>query len=145
MNETRNAIGIPMDANFLNLDNGHGFSYTSDQPQVTYIYKRVIDAGLRVLVYEGDSDACGLETAPVQDVFVAYFKSIGLNKTQRWRPWTIDGAKQMGGYVIEWNDNQASFVSIRGAGHLVPLNRPSVSLKLLKSFTSGHRLPHYVK
>ncbi len=44
------ALGLPPDSRFLNLDNGHGFNYTLDQPQVTPLYKRALDAGLRVLV-----------------------------------------------------------------------------------------------
>jgi len=91
------ALGLPADANFLNLDNGHGFNYTSDQTQITPFYGNALDAGLRVLVYEGNSDACGLQTAPVEDVFVPYFKKYGLNQTRSWRPWTEDGAQQMAG------------------------------------------------
>ena len=100
LNQTRSAIGVPLDVNFLNLDNGHGFNYTTDQTDVRFIYKKALEKGLTVLVYEGDSDACGLQTSPIEDAFVEYFKEIGLQKTQKWRPWTTDGQKQMGGYVV---------------------------------------------
>jgi cathepsin A (carboxypeptidase C) len=143
--EVLRALNLPSDSNFLNLDNGHGFNYTSDEPQITPIYKEALDHGLRVLVYEGDSDACGLQTAPVEDIFVPYFKKIGLNKTQSWRPWTTDGAQNMGGYVIEWNDRKAQFISIRGAGHLVPANRPSVALSMLQHFLANEAMPQYVR
>eukprot|EP00965_Chrysotila_dentata_P155411 5134133-Pleurochrysis_carterae.AAC.1 len=29
--------------------------------------------GKRVLVYEGDTDACGLQTAPIEDIWVPFF------------------------------------------------------------------------
>ncbi len=73
------ALGLPADSNFLNLDNGHGFNYTSDQTRITPFYGHALNSSLRVMVYEGNFDACGLQVAPVQDVFVPYFESIGLN------------------------------------------------------------------
>eukprot|EP01059_Diplonema_ambulator_P011695 TRINITY_DN2173_c0_g1_i3.p1 TRINITY_DN2173_c0_g1~~TRINITY_DN2173_c0_g1_i3.p1 ORF type:complete len:518 (+),score=176.46 TRINITY_DN2173_c0_g1_i3:958-2511(+) len=148
LNDTLNALGAPLDTNFLNLDNGHGFNYTSDQTDIRFVYQKAIDKGLKVLVYEGDSDACGLQTAPIEDKFVPYFNNIGLKATSSWRPWTTDGQQQMAGYVIEWNNGVARFVSIRGAGHLVPHNQPEVALFLLENFiceaTKGNcPLPKY--
>ena len=96
----KTAIAAPLNTNFLNLDNGHGFNYTTDQTDIRFVYKKALDKGLTVMVYEGDSDACGLQTSPIEDRFVSYFKEIGLTKTSKWRPWTTDGAKQMGGYVV---------------------------------------------
>jgi len=138
--ETLAAINAPNNSAFINLDNGHGFDYTSDQEFVGPIYEKALKAGLKILVYEGDVDACGLQTSNVEDVFVPLFDSI-MNKTQRWRPWTTDGYKQMGGYVIEWATRKAQFVSVRGSGHLVPLNRPHVSEVMINAFTQGHKLP----
>ena len=97
LDATLAAIGAPAGSSFINLDNGHGFNYTSDQPFVGDIYTKALAKGLRALIYEGDNDACGLSTVPVEDVFVSHFRSIGLNKTQRWRPWTIDGKRTLGG------------------------------------------------
>lgn len=145
LNATMDALGVPRDSNFLNLDNGHGFNYTSNVWQITPIYKRAISLGLRVLVYEGDTDACGLSTAPVEDVFVSYFnKNLGA-ETAKWRPWTTDGDKHMGGFVIQWKEGQAQFVSIRGSGHLAPLNRPNVVSTLLNTFVNNGTLPGYKK
>ena len=96
--------------------------------------------GLKVLVYEGDVDACGLQTSNVEDVFVPLFNGL-MNKTQAWRPWTTAGGRNMGGYVIEWAHRNAQFVSIRGSGHLVPLNRPHVSQVMIEKFTSNQALP----
>ena len=89
------------------------------------------------LSLEGDNDACGLSTAPIEDVFVPEFKRIGLAQTAEWRPWTTDGAARMGGYVIEWEGGAARFVSIRGAGHMSPLNRPNATFTMIDAFTGG--------
>eukprot|EP01065_Artemidia_motanka_P043730 TRINITY_DN6110_c0_g1_i1.p2 TRINITY_DN6110_c0_g1~~TRINITY_DN6110_c0_g1_i1.p2 ORF type:complete len:514 (+),score=175.51 TRINITY_DN6110_c0_g1_i1:61-1602(+) len=142
--EVRDALGVQNNTNFLNCDNAQCFNYTEDQPQVTTIYSKALKAGLRVLIYEGDSDASGLETAPVEDVFVPYFKQEGYNQTRSWRPWTTDGAQRMGGYVIEWENRKVQFVSIRGAGHLVPLNKPETSATMLQKFLYEEALPEFV-
>ena len=51
----------------------------------------------------------------------------------------------MGGYVIEWENGKAQFVSIRGAGHLSPHNRPQATEVMLDYFTQDKQLPIYVK
>jgi hypothetical protein len=142
--ETLKAVGALPGSKFLNLDNGHGFNYSSNQPFVGDIYAKLIKAGKRVMIYEGDTDACGLQTSPVEDVFVELFKSLGLKKTQKWRPWTTNGEQQMGGYTIEWNGGDIRFVSIRGSGHLAPLNRPHVTQKMMAEFVSGKSLPPFL-
>ena len=149
LNETLKAIGAPLNAAFINLDNGHGFNYTSNQEFVGPIYSRAVKAGLQVLVYEGDVDACGLQTSNVEDVFVPLFNA-DMRMTQKWRPWTTDGAQSMAGYVIEWGtgtteNRTAQFVSIRGSGHLVPLNRPYVSEIMINAFTRGASLPFLMR
>lgn len=111
-------------------------SYFNEGP----IYAKALKAGLKVLVYEGDVDACGLQTSPVEDVFVPLFDSI-LKKTSNWRPWTSDGYQNMGGYVIEWDDRKAQFVSVRASGHLVPLNRPKMASVMINAFTQNDKLP----
>jgi len=141
LNETLAAIGAPPDTAFINLDNGHGFDYTSNQEFVGPIYSRALKMGLQVLVYEGDVDACGLQTSNVEDIFVPLFNS-QVEMTRRWRPWTTDGLNSMAGYVIEWENRTAQFVSIRGSGHLVPLNRPYVSEIMMNAFTRGLALPN---
>ena len=51
-NTTLAALGIPLDNNFIVLDNGIGMNYTINAPFVGPVYERAIKAGLRVLVYE---------------------------------------------------------------------------------------------
>lgn len=46
------------------------------------------------------------------------------------------------GYVMAWTQ-AARFVSIRGSGHLVPLNRPEAARVMLNAFTSNQDMPPY--
>lgn len=161
LNGTKQAMGIPLDNKFWSLDNGIGFNYTTNAGFVGYVYEKAIKAGKRVLVYEGDSDACGLQTAPMEDIWVPFFanetgvwtpagrlnsktaKPLGLNMTQSWRPFGVEpaGRKVQGGFVMEWQGGQVSFASIRGAGHLSPLYRPAAAFTLMKAYQNGVSVP----
>lgn len=157
LNDTKKALGIPLSNNFISLDNGIGFNYTTDASFVGYIYRKAVISGKRVLVYEGDSDACGLQTAPIEDVWVPFFGNgtgewtpfgqlddyLGLSLTQSWRPFGVSptGRKVQAGFVMGWNNDQVRFVSIRGAGHLAPLYRPSAAFTMMKAFVRNESLP----
>jgi len=165
LNVTKKGLGIPLDNNWIELDNGIGFNYTTDATFVGYVYKKAIAAGKRVLVYEGDSDACGLQTAPIEDIWVPFFGKgtrdadqwtpvgtlgstsdstpLGLTMTQPWRPFGVvpAGRKVQGGFSIAWNDGQVTFASIRGAGHLAPLYRPAAAFTMMQAYQLGQPMP----
>ncbi|KAH9796840.1 serine carboxypeptidase-like 31 [Citrus sinensis] len=63
--------------------------------------------------------------------------SLGLSITKSWRPWYHQ--KQVGGWVQEYAG--LTFVTVRGAGHAVPVFKPSDSLALFSSFLLGDPLP----
>eukprot|EP00931_Biecheleriopsis_adriatica_P052178 TRINITY_DN30329_c0_g1_i1.p1 TRINITY_DN30329_c0_g1~~TRINITY_DN30329_c0_g1_i1.p1 ORF type:complete len:587 (-),score=97.24 TRINITY_DN30329_c0_g1_i1:134-1858(-) len=155
------ALGIPLNNNFVDLDNGIGMNYTIDAPFVGEVYERAVKQGLRILVYEGDSDASGLQTNPMEDVWVPFFgngtgmwtpagrldgsiaRPLGLPLTQPWRPFGVlpAGRKVQGGYVMEWAGGQVQFASIRGAGHLAPLYRPAAALTVMSAWLGETPLP----
>lgn len=164
LNETKVGLGIPLDNNFIVLDNGIGFNYTTDSPFVGFVYEKAVRAGKRILIYEGDSDACGLQTAPIEEVWVPFLgngtraadqwtpvgqlntphsRPLGLPRTQPWRPFGVEpaGRKVQGGFSMAWNSGQVTFVSIRGAGHLNPKDRPAASYTMMRAFQRGEPLP----
>ena len=50
------------------------------------LYRRAAAAGKRILVYEGDTDACGLQTAPIEDIWVPYFGGAADAPPDGWTP-----------------------------------------------------------
>jgi serine carboxypeptidase-like clade 2 len=46
---------------------------------------------------------------------------------------------QVGGYVIEYKG--LSFMTVRGSGHMVPIDQPDRMLFIIKSFLEGKELP----
>eukprot|EP00933_Yihiella_yeosuensis_P045711 TRINITY_DN41118_c0_g1_i1.p1 TRINITY_DN41118_c0_g1~~TRINITY_DN41118_c0_g1_i1.p1 ORF type:complete len:572 (+),score=121.82 TRINITY_DN41118_c0_g1_i1:46-1761(+) len=139
--DTLKAIGSPADSKFINLDNGHGFNYTTNRHFVGDVYEKALKKGLRVLVYEGDQDACGLGTLPIEEIFVPLFDGLA-KRTQRWTPWAVEaGTKILGGYAYEWDGGRVRFASVRGAGHMGPLNRPHAAFTLVNALTNEDSLP----
>lgn len=47
--------------------------------------------------------------------------------------------EQVGGWTQEYSG--LTFVSVRGAGHEVPLHKPKLALALIKAFLSGTSMP----
>ncbi|XP_028753593.1 serine carboxypeptidase-like 26 isoform X1 [Neltuma alba] len=96
------------------------------------IYTKLIKGGLKVWIYSGDADG----RIPV--IGTRYcIEALGLPLKSSWRTWYHDN--QVGGRVVEYEG--LTYVTVRGAGHLVPLNKRSEALSLIHSFLTGQSLP----
>nr|GEW86104.1 serine carboxypeptidase-like 31 [Tanacetum cinerariifolium] len=109
-----------------NMDVFDGWKQTIGS--VLPIYKKLIDAKLRIWVYSGDTDG----RVPVLSTRYS-LSSLGLPITKAWRPWY--NQKQVGGWVQEYEG--LTFATFRGAGHAVPIFKPSESLAFFTSFLLG--------
>ncbi|EES19075.2 hypothetical protein BDA96_09G056800 [Sorghum bicolor] len=108
--------------------NSYNFSVFSVLP----IYSKLIKAGMRVWLYSGDADG----RVPV--IGSRYcVEALKLPMKTQWQPWYLD--KQVAGRFVEYYG--MSMVTIRGAGHLVPLNKPAEGLTLINTFLRGEQLP----
>mmetsp|Transcript_74205 Transcript_74205/g.162390 ORF Transcript_74205/g.162390 Transcript_74205/m.162390 type:complete len:511 (+) Transcript_74205:55-1587(+) len=134
--EVRTALHVPQDSHFFIADNGVGFTYNFTEPSMLPWYRSVIEEKkLRVLVYNGDAD-------PSLNIFYAenWTSHVGVPEAESWRPWTRDGKKKMGGYVTKYESN-FDFVTIRGAGHMVPEYKPEAAFVMAKSFIQNTDYP----
>ncbi|KAB1213808.1 Serine carboxypeptidase-like 33 [Morella rubra] len=96
------------------------------------VYTKLIKGGLKIWIYSGDADG----RVPV--IGSRYcIEALGLPPKSPWRSWYHH--HQVGGRIEEYEG--LTFVSVRGAGHLVPLNKPSEALSLIHSFLTGEPLP----
>ncbi|KAJ6798548.1 serine carboxypeptidase-like 33 [Iris pallida] len=107
-------------------------TYNFNVSSVLPIYSKLINAGLRIWVYSGDADG----RVPV--IGSRYWvESLDLPLKTQWHTWYHN--KQVGGRFVEYQS--LTMVTVRGAGHLVPLNKPMESLVLINSFLRGHTMP----
>eukprot|EP00548_Thalassiothrix_antarctica_P005196 CAMPEP_0194141190 /NCGR_PEP_ID=MMETSP0152-20130528/10651_1 /TAXON_ID=1049557 /ORGANISM="Thalassiothrix antarctica, Strain L6-D1" /LENGTH=558 /DNA_ID=CAMNT_0038839739 /DNA_START=42 /DNA_END=1715 /DNA_ORIENTATION=- len=131
---------LKVQSNFFETDNaGDGFDYTPTEPDVTPFYDDIIrNHKLRVLIYNGDTD-------PAITSFAAqnWTSHMDFVETQSWRPWTVDGCQRMGGYVTRYEKNTFDFLTIRGAGHMVPTYKPAATYTFLQSWIQNVDYPNF--
>ncbi|KAE8723051.1 Serine carboxypeptidase-like 40 [Hibiscus syriacus] len=99
------------------------------------IIKNLMSNGIRILLYSGDLDS----TCPVTSTRYAINK-LKLHIKSAWRPWSTD--KEVGGYVVEYDG--LTFVTVRGAGRLVPSYQPARALTMISSFLEGALPPPFL-
>ena len=137
------AFHIPKGASFFSVDNAEDFNYTPTEPDLTGFYHDVATGkygkDIRVLVYNGDSDPA-ITSFAAQD----WTSGLGLEMTEDWRPWTVDGCRRMGGYVQRYKGS-FDFLTIRGAGHMVPTYKPDATFAFLKAWLQNEDYPHFDK
>nr|GFC66864.1 serine carboxypeptidase-like 26 [Tanacetum cinerariifolium] len=98
-----------------------------DSPlSVIPIYKRIIDHGLRILLYSGDVDAC----VPFTSLRYA-IAAMDLQIIQPWQKWTMPDMEQPAGYKIVYDG--LTYATVRGAGHEVSQSHPHKLYALLNS------------
>ncbi|ESR50819.1 hypothetical protein CICLE_v10031415mg [Citrus x clementina] len=97
------------------------------------IIQKLLNAGLRIWVYSGDTDG----RVPVTSTRYSINK-MGLKIKEEWRAWFHK--HQVAGWV-ETYEKGLTLVTVRGAGHQVPAFAPAQSLSLFTKFLSAATLP----
>ncbi|GBF96984.1 serine carboxypeptidase-like [Raphidocelis subcapitata] len=108
--------------------------YTHDAGSMIWIHREMTQKrGLRALIYSGDHDMAVPHTGTE-----AWTAALGLKKRSGWQPWYVGSPRQVAGYRVEYEG--LTFATIKGAGHMVPQNKPAESLAMLQRFLSGETL-----
>ncbi|KAG6422485.1 hypothetical protein SASPL_119057 [Salvia splendens] len=97
------------------------------------ILRGIIASNLRVWFYSGDVDA----VIPVTSTRYT-LRKLKLDIEQDWTPWYTDN-HQVGGWRVEYKG--LTFVTVRGAGHLVPILKPREALQIFDHFLKNEKLP----
>lgn len=121
---------------FYITDDAEGFDYTMTEPSVEPFYQSV-NGRLRVLVYNGDTDP-RINSFDAQN----WTSHLGFEVEQDWTPWTTDGCLRMGGYVTRYAGG-FDFLTVRGAGHMVPTYKPEATFAFLKAWIEGTDYPAF--
>lgn len=96
------------------------------------IYQELIKAGLRIWMFSGDTDA----VIPVTSTRYS-INALKLPTVTQWHPWYDNG--QVGGWTQVYEG--LTFVTVRGAGHEVPLHEPRKAFTVFESFLEGKPMP----
>ncbi|XP_052815247.1 lysosomal protective protein-like isoform X1 [Mya arenaria] len=112
-----------------------GSTYVSQYNDVTKFYQEVLSAGKSVLVYNGDIDmACNF----LGDEW--FVEKLNLPVERQRGPWYVtdsNGNKQVAGFTKQFK--QLTLTTIRGAGHMVPQDKPEAALEMFASFVQAKR------
>lgn len=134
--DVKRALHAPEDSFYFSGDNGVGFNYKSTEPDLADFYRHVAqETDVRVLIYNGDADP-GLNSFRGEN----FTRGIGLAEKEGWRPWTIDGQLRMGGFVTRY-EGDLDYLTIRGAGHMVPQYKPQAALAFLHAWMANEDYP----
>ncbi|XP_020161023.2 serine carboxypeptidase-like 34 [Aegilops tauschii subsp. strangulata] len=101
-------------------------------PSTLPIIRKLVAGGIRVWVFSGDTDG----RIPVTATRLTLNK-LGLKTVQEWTPWY--DRLQVGGWTITYEG--LTFVTIRGAGHEVPMHTPRQALSLFSHFLGDTKMP----
>ena len=116
-----------------------GWDYTSTRPNLPRDTYPLLVSNIRVLIYNGDWDAC----VPYTDN-EGWTTGMGFNQTAPWHPWMYEdgGVSSVGGYANEFDvsalgDGAFTFVTVRGGRHEVPETAPDRAFAMFQNFLTG--------
>lgn len=103
--------------------------YTTQYESMRDVVKELVDSGsLKTLIYNGDVDmACNF----LGDEW--FVNTLGYNPTSTYKIWKH--GTQVAGFFQTY-ENDVTFVTIKGAGHMVPEDKPVQALQMISNFIS---------
>ncbi|UMM42066.1 hypothetical protein L5515_018045 [Caenorhabditis briggsae] len=149
--DVRNALHIP-----TNVQAWAGCSddinekyYIQQYPDMTPIFQSIIDSGypLKALIYNGDVDfACNYlgDQWFVENLANNAYKMTLTNPRAQWNYTRAQTgstyAPTLAGYLKSWSYNKITIdlVTVKGAGHMVPMDRAGPALQLFYNFLYGN-------
>jgi len=110
-----------------------GKSYIRDKSQGSYyLYPKLINSGIRILIYSGDTDAA----VPFNGT-QKWISNLKLPILSAWRSWRVD-RDNLAGYRTIYDG--LTFVVVKGTGHMVPQWKPKETFHMISSFLEGKDL-----
>ena len=123
--------------NWAACGSNSSFSYTrTELDERLDVYPDIWNAKVRVLVYNGEADAC----VPWVDN-EGWVRSLNFTVTAPWAAWTSN--EQVAGYEVRYTSPSGSpfdFATVKGAGHMVPQFRPAEAWTMFSQFIAGQPL-----
>lgn len=123
MIEVRQNLHIPMHIQPWDLCTEE-ITYNIEDDGSQYIYEQLgLKNKYKMLHYSGDIDGA-VPTRGTQN----WLASTSWTITEPWSVWNYDG--QVAGYVTKY-DSGLTFATVKGAGHMVPQDKPEESYHLI--------------
>jgi serine carboxypeptidase-like clade 2 len=106
--------------------------YDSYQNGSLDAYAYLLTQNISIWIFSGDTDS----VVPFTDTLY-WINNFNLPITEQWRAWAVN--EQIGGFTQAYQGLR--FVSVRGAGHMVPTDKPASAFVLFQTFLANGSLP----
>ncbi|CAD5227832.1 unnamed protein product [Bursaphelenchus okinawaensis] len=139
-NDVRSALHVPSYVQkWLPCNDTINVIYKQQHNDTGEVFDKIIDSQypLRVLVYNGDVDlACNF--LGDQWLVERVAKKHDLKTSRSYNAWTV--RTQIAGYEKQFSNKNFSIdlLTVKGAGHLVPLDRPEPALQMINNFMADN-------
>ncbi|KAL5843831.1 hypothetical protein ACOSQ4_009789 [Xanthoceras sorbifolium] len=114
------------------------YSDTDGNMNMLPLLKRIVQNKIPVWVFSGDQDSV-VPLLGSRTLIRELAHDLNFKVTVPYGAWFHKG--QVGGWATEYG-NLLSFITVRGAAHMVPYAQPSRALHLFSSFVNGRRMPN---
>eukprot|EP00055_Hartaetosiga_balthica_P000271 m.136129 g.136129 ORF g.136129 m.136129 type:complete len:460 (-) comp10451_c0_seq1:126-1505(-) len=130
LDNVRDALHVKSAASIGNWSICSGkIDYHVTQHSLMPAYNTTIIPAIRVLIFNGDVDACVPYTENEW-----WTSNLNREVSSAWRAWNVNN--QVAGYVVEYGPN-FQFATVKGSGHMVPQYRPSQALQMFHRFINN--------
>jgi len=109
-------------------------NYTMSTDGSQDVWER-LNGKYRMLKFSGDVDSVvGTEGT------LGWIKTTKMYQaeTKEWRQWTLPGSEEVAGY--QWNMEGLDFVTVHGAGHMVPQDKRAAAHRMINEWIKGNDL-----
>jgi carboxypeptidase C (cathepsin A) len=131
--DVKAALNVNVKLNWEMCSSRIGKSYIRDKTQGSYyLYPKLINSGMKILIYSGDTDAAVPFNGTQQ-----WISNLRLPILSAWRSWRVD-QDNLAGYRTIYDG--LTFVVVKGTGHVVPQWKPKESFYMISRFLEGKDL-----
>jgi carboxypeptidase C (cathepsin A) len=131
--DVKQALNVRSDLVWGMCSESVGNNYQRGEKASFYLYPKLINAGLKILIYSGDTDAA----VPVNGT-QRWISNLKLPVISPWRSWKTDDLNTVAGYRTVYKG--LTFVTVKGTGHMVPQWKPKEAFHMLNRFLAGKDL-----
>ena len=133
-NDVKNALHVPTTIKWDMCSDSVSMNYNTLPEGSLYLYPKLIQYGLRILIFSGDTDM-----AVPFNGNQRWIESLKLGIVSPWRSWrAYNDMHNIAGYRTIYNG--ITFVTVKGTGHMVPQWKPKEAFYMMEKYFKNEDL-----
>lgn len=127
--DVKAAFNVNSDILWQMCSDNVGERYQRDMRGSFYLYPKLLNSGLKILIYSGDTDG-----AVPYNGTQKWINNLALPVLKPWKSWRVNNSN-VAGYRTVYQG--LTFATIKGVGHMVPQWKPEETFYMLTQFLNG--------